>query len=144
MNRSFTDLAFFFRTDYTQVNLTRAETPERVQSALVSGNFFQVIGVMPANGRIFNEDDLKLRSRLVILGAGLANRRFGQADPVGQTIRNDGRTATVIGVMPSSFHFPNADTEVWEPYTRIIPYQPSNRDADYLCSGPPETRGFPD
>jgi putative ABC transport system permease protein len=59
MNRTFADLAFFIRTDYSQVNITGSETTERVQSALVSSNFFEVMGLKPAQGRVFSEDDRK-------------------------------------------------------------------------------------
>ena len=48
MNRSFTDPAFFIRTDYSQVNLTGAETPERVQSALVLGGVVGSAAAMAA------------------------------------------------------------------------------------------------
>jgi predicted permease len=133
MNRTFADLAFFIRTDYSQVNVTGAETPVRIQSAEVSSNFFQVIGVPPAQGRAFSEQDLASRSHLVILGAGLAARRLGPVNPVGRSIEIDGHAETVIGIMPLGFHFPNADTEIWRPYTSRIPYQPVNRAADYLC-----------
>ncbi len=53
MNRTFAGLAFFIRTDYSQVNIGGAETPERVHSAEISANFFQVIGIQPAQGRAF-------------------------------------------------------------------------------------------
>ncbi len=133
MNRSFADLAFFIRTDYAQVNITGAETPERIQSAEVSSNFFQVTGVLPVEGRSFTEQDIASRNPLVILSAGLAARRLGSMNVTGRSIEVDGQAATIIGVMPPGFHFPNADTEIWRPYTARIPYQPTNRDADYLC-----------
>jgi putative ABC transport system permease protein len=69
----------------------------------------------------------------VILSAGLAARRFGSESPAVKTIQIDGRAAFVIGVMPAGFPFPGADTEIWQPYTQLIPYRPPNRDADYLC-----------
>ena len=134
MNHTFADLAFFIRTDYSQVNIGGgAETPERVQSAEISDNFFQVIGIQPFEGRAFNEQDLASHSHLVILSAGLATRRFGSPHAAGRTILVDGQSETVIGVMSADFRFPNADTEIWRPYTSRIPYRPTNREADYLC-----------
>lgn len=131
MNHTFADLAFFIRTTYSQVNVG-AETPERVQSAEVSSNFFQAIGILPAHGRAFNEEELKARKHVVILSAGLAVRRLGSANVVGQSVDIEGRPSTIVGVMPAGFHFPDADTEVWRPYTDRIPYRPTERDRDYL------------
>lgn len=133
MNHTFADLAFFIRTDYSQMNITGAETPERVQFAAVSSNFFQVAGVLPAQGRAFTEADMAARSHLVILGANLAIRRLGTANAAGRTIEIDGHPETVIGVMPADFHFPNADTEVWRPYSSFVPYRDNARAADYAC-----------
>ena len=132
MNHSFVGLAFFIRTTYSQVNVGH-DSPERVQSAEVSSNFFGVIGVAPAQGRAFSEQDLKAGAHLVILSAELAARRLGSANVIGQSIEIEGRPSTIIGVMPAGFHFPDADTEVWRPYTDRIPYQPVERERDYLC-----------
>ncbi|MCP5113611.1 MAG: hypothetical protein GY953_22490, partial [bacterium] len=77
MNRSFEDLAFFFRTSFTQTNLTGGEVPERVQTAFVTANFLEVVGVPPRAGRNFVEDDLTARRDVVILSHRLWQRRGG-------------------------------------------------------------------
>src|SRR2546425_7302528 len=58
----------------------------------------------------------------VIISAGLWQRRFG-ANPgiVGSIIRLDGEGYVVIGVMPASFDFPDAETQVWTPVWRQFP-----------------------
>jgi predicted permease len=133
MNHSFADLAFFIRTTYSQANITGGEITERVQAALVSGNLLAITGIPPERGRGFTEDEIKSRSNVVIVGEALARRHFGTADVIGRSIQVEGNGATIVGVMPAAFHFPDIDTELWRPYTQLIPYQPPDRDADYLC-----------
>jgi putative ABC transport system permease protein len=93
-----------------------AGDPERVQSFLVSANFFDVVGVKPALGRAFRpEEEQPGREDVAILGHGLWQRRFA-ADPaiVGTTVQLDSRTYKVIGVMPKDFVFP-LTAELWMP-----------------------------
>jgi predicted permease len=73
---------------------------------IVSGNFFQLLGVEPVIGRTFRpEDDLVPgRDAVVVLGHDLWTKRFG-ADPgvLGRTVRLNSLPFTVIGVVPASF-----------------------------------------
>ena len=90
--------------------------PERALQALVSANFFDVVGVQPARGRGFQAgEDQPGREREVILSDGLWRRRFG-ADPsvVGKTIRLDDQNFVVTGIMPAKYDFPQA-AELWTP-----------------------------
>lgn len=93
------------------MNLGRGRQPERVRSAIVSGNYFDVLGVKALIGRTFlPEEDRTPRSHpVVVLGHGLWQRRFG-AEPqvVGQTITLNEREFTVIGVAPKEFGSPFA------------------------------------
>jgi hypothetical protein len=71
------------------------------------------------NGRAVSvdaEEDTLANWRLVILSDGLWRRRFN-ADPgvIGQTLVLSGRPYTVVGVMPTSFRFPDGHTELWIP-----------------------------
>jgi putative ABC transport system permease protein len=97
-------------------NLTGAGDPERVRTITVSGDFFRVLGVNPALGRVLNEhDDHPGTNRQVVLGYGLWKERFG-ADPnmLGKDLALDGMNYTVVGVMPSGFSFPE-DAQLWVP-----------------------------
>jgi predicted permease len=97
--------------------LTGREDPEQVRSAMVTADFFHVMGATPALGNDFSPgDDDFGRPHKAVLSHGLWARRFG-ADPgiVGRSITMDGRPYTVVGVMPSSFRYPTRDTDVWEP-----------------------------
>ena len=87
------------------ITLTGGGDPEQLRAALVTTNFFDVLGVTPAFGRTFrNEDDDPGVEQRIVLGWELFQRRFG-ADPaiVGRIIDvNDGQ-AMVVGVMPKNF-----------------------------------------
>jgi putative ABC transport system permease protein len=90
--------------------------PERVKGYQVSANFFDVLGVQPARGRVFQPgEDQPGRQHEVVIGDGLWRRRFG-ADPeiLGKPIRLDSYDYTVVGVMPVKSEFPIA-AELWTP-----------------------------
>jgi len=113
-NTSFDGIAAF-GTGYE--TLVGAESAERIPRTTVSWNVFDVLGVSPALGRTFRQDeDLPKQNNVVILTHGMWQRRFG-GDPqiVGRTITLSGEPSTVIGVMPEDFYFPNRTTEFWRP-----------------------------
>jgi len=89
------------------VHLTLKDGTERVNGDLVSGGFFQVLGLRPAHGRLFTPDDDKVVSGhpLVVLGYGLFERSFG-ADPsaVGRTVNVNNHPMTIVGVAPRGFN----------------------------------------
>ncbi|PWT93384.1 MAG: ABC transporter permease [Blastocatellia bacterium] len=98
-------------------NLTGVGEPERLRGAVVSANLFPTLRIDPQRGRQFlPEEDQFGKDQVAILSDALWKRRFG-SDPniVNRTISLDGRTITVIGVMPPQFHYPGKDTEVWMP-----------------------------
>lgn len=86
-------------------NLTTTDRPETLQGEEVTANYFSVLGVTPALGRGFTEDDTTEHSaRVVVISDGLWRARFG-ADPaiVDRSIDLDGEPYQVIGVMPPAF-----------------------------------------
>ena len=85
---------------------TLADAPEAVQGQLVSGEWFSVLGVKPAAGRLLGaEDDVSLGGHpVVVLGDDYWSRRFGRSPSVvGQTIRINGTPLTVVGVAERRF-----------------------------------------
>ena len=90
-----------------RANITEGE-PERVGAVRVSADFFRVLDVAPAAGRVFGPGDER-QGRVVMLGHSLWTRRFG-ADPAvaGRTLSLNGAPATITGVLPEGFHFPAA------------------------------------
>jgi len=101
-----------------QPTVTGGDQPERLEGQQVSAGYFRVLGVLPALGRDFQpSDDVFSGPKVVILGNGLWQRRFG-GDPaiVGRQVKLDDDNYTVIGVMPQAFDNVLAPSaEVWSP-----------------------------
>jgi predicted permease len=79
---------------------------ERVLALLVSGNYFDVLGVKPILGRTFlpEEDEALGRNPVAVISYGLWQRRFaGDPSIVGRTVKLNGHPFTVIGVTPEPF-----------------------------------------
>lgn len=114
--RSIESIAAF---NYTGAELAgEGEAAERIDVALVSANAFDVLDVAPVMGRAFMPgEDRAGAAPVVILSHGYWQSRYGGAgDIVGRTIRLDGATRTIVGVMPESFVFPLPLTKLWMPY----------------------------
>ncbi|MEK6299737.1 MAG: ABC transporter permease [Acidobacteriota bacterium] len=101
---------------------------EQVNSALVSVEFFQTLGVQAALGRVFQPGEITgvafdgasqyaSGDRVVLISDALWRRRFG-ADPdiVGRKTRINGLEWQVLGVMPAGFAMPNPEVDMWEPW----------------------------
>jgi putative ABC transport system permease protein len=103
-NRSFEGLAGFAPLD---VNVSGGTEPERVEGLVASSSLFTVLGVSPALGRAFTEEeDTPGRDEVVVLSHALWTRRFGgDRQVLGRTVSLDGLPHTVVGVMPRGFHF---------------------------------------
>jgi len=101
-----------------QPTVVGADQPERIDGQQVSASYFRTLGVTPAIGRDFlPSDDVLNGPKVVVLSNGLWQRRFaGDRSVVGQQIRLDDQSLTVIGVMPSAFENVLAPSaEAWSP-----------------------------
>jgi putative ABC transport system permease protein len=125
-NRSFSELAAFSNFD---ASVTGIDEPERVQGFRATPSYFHVLGVQPAMGRVFTDDDARYTDspNVIILSDGLWHRRFG-ADPgvIGRVIRINDVARTIVGVMPPGFVFPPG-AELWSPLSVDGPF---GRDRD--------------
>ncbi|MEO5762830.1 MAG: ABC transporter permease, partial [Vicinamibacteria bacterium] len=122
-NSVFTDIGVATGASYT---LTGRGDAEYVPAAIVSANFFSVLGVTPALGRNFlPEEDKPGAPRVVLLSYGFWQRVLGGAsDVVGQTITLDGEKRTIVGVMPEHFRHPYR-AQIWAPIAiQIDPTRP--------------------
>jgi predicted permease len=74
----------------------------------VTPNTFKLLGVQPLLGRTFTEDEGQPGSpQVVLLSEGLWKQAFNaDREIAGKTIRVNGKSRTVVGVMPASFRFP--------------------------------------
>ena len=106
---------------YRGFTLTGSGDAEHVASVEASPALFRVLGVAPIVGRVFtDEEEQPGHERLAVLSYGAWQRRFGGSTGVaGGTLRLDGETYEVIGVMPKSFQLPagDRDVEIWTPLT---------------------------
>jgi putative ABC transport system permease protein len=114
-NHVFERLASYHSNDFIMTG--RGEST-RLQGAVVNADLFPLLGATPVVGRTFlpNEDNPGESGRVVLLGQQLFQQRFN-SDPniVGQAVTLDGRSYTVVGVMPHEFQFPvqNDPVELW-------------------------------
>ena len=114
-NTTFEQLAAVFSIQFP-INLTGSGEPERLNSAGVTGNYFQAMGVNAELGRTFLLENEKTGSdQVAVLSHQLWRSRFG-GDPniVNKSIVLDGKTCVVLGVMPKEFNFPQG-AEIWVP-----------------------------
>ncbi|HKP02555.1 MAG TPA: ABC transporter permease [Chthoniobacterales bacterium] len=107
------------------INVTYKNNPQRYTGAYVTQDFFRIVGVAPIMGRDFTADDNKPGAeKTTLLGYEIWKRDFG-GDPniVGQSVRINGKAATIIGVMPQGFKFPISE-ELWVPLYNEFPLVP--------------------
>ncbi len=92
-------------------NLTGIDQPTRLQGRTVNWNFFQLLGVKPQLGRLFEaQDDKPDAAPTAMISTGLWKEKFGSdPDIIDKTIRIDGKPFTVIGVLPPGFQFLRRD-----------------------------------
>ena len=116
-NRVFAQMAIY--DPFRKFNLTHEDLPERIAGAAVSASLFAVLGVGPAQGRVFlPEEEQPGSDQVALVSYGLWRRRFaGDPNLVGKTITLDGRNRTVIGVMPEGFQFPGGSGTQLRIYT---------------------------
>jgi putative ABC transport system permease protein len=103
------------------MNVATSDFAVQVEAFRVSPSFFPLLGVEPAIGRGFTDEDAQPgHDHVVLLNDGFWRRRFG-GDPhiVGQSIDVDGTPCTVIGVLPASFkifRILNHELDIFRPF----------------------------
>jgi predicted permease len=112
-NSSYAQMAAFTDASFS---LTGAGEPERLLGAQATANFFDVMGLKPVAGRLFDVANEKPgNDNVVVLSFGLWQRKFGgAADALGRTIVLNGRPHEIIGIMPAELKVPER-AELWKP-----------------------------
>jgi predicted permease len=103
--------------EFGDVTISSGTNPEFLTAGGVAANFFQVMGVAPAMGRVFvTGEDQEGHDKVVVLSDALWKSRFG-SDPnvLGRPLKINGNTYTVVGVMPRSFHLTSFPAKLWNP-----------------------------
>ena len=113
------------------------QTAERLLSLTATADFFPLLGVPPAHGRVFKPEEFEPGAdNVIVLTDRFWTRRFG-SDPnvVGQRIQLDGKTMEIVGVMPPGFEHPIlwGSMDIWQPLT-FTPERKANRSTNYLSS----------
>jgi putative ABC transport system permease protein len=131
--RSFTALGIW---EYRTYNVASSQEPEQLQGIRTTASLFTVLGVPPALGRIFTEEEEKPGHRVVVISDGVWRTHFaGQQSAIGSPIRLNGEPFEVIGVMPKGFQFPWRNNGVWLPFA-LDEREDRERDAhSFLVAG---------
>jgi putative ABC transport system permease protein len=115
-SRTFENLAALYPASFS---LLTGREPEAIRGNRTSRNLFQVLGVSPVLGRDFRpEEEVQGADDVAIISDGFWHSHFG-SDPnaLGRTMSLDGRTVTVIGILPPQFRFPLQfpEPDIWIP-----------------------------
>jgi putative ABC transport system permease protein len=113
------------------------QTAERLVNLSATQDFFPLMGVAPALGRVFKPEEFEPGvDNVIVLSDRFWARRFG-SDPsiIGRKIQLDGKTVEIVGVMPPGFEHPMlwGPVDTWQPLA-FTPEQKANRRASFLAS----------
>ncbi|MGH9654626.1 MAG: ABC transporter permease, partial [Bryobacteraceae bacterium] len=97
-------------------NYTSGDSPQRLEGALVTWQWFNVFATHPLLGHGFvRQEDQPGANRVAVLSYGTWKRLFGgDRQILGRTIELDNTAYRIVGVMPSDFRWP-AEADVWVP-----------------------------
>ncbi len=133
LSRSFSDLAAFADWGVGNRQLIGTGEPERLTSVPVTANFFPLLGVQPAIGRTFTEEECQgqyAAPPVTLLSYHFWQRRFA-SDPgvVGRKLTLDNQPVIVAGVLPKSFDFgsiftPGTPIDIFVPWPLADPAKP--------------------
>src|SRR6266852_7137723 len=113
-SHAFEDMVASQRSDFA---LTGEGDPERLEGKRVSASYFNLLGVSAALGRTFLPgEDQPGHDQVVILSDGLWQRRFGSNPKlVGETVRLNGDSYKVVGVLPRDYQLGHYGPQLWTP-----------------------------
>lgn len=108
-------------------NLSTEGNAQSVLGCRVSANFFEVLGVSPASGRLFSPaEEQPGADQVAVVSYGFWQRRFaGDGGLLGKVIQINGKKYTVVGIMPRGFDYP-VPMELWVPLA-LSPVEKTDR-----------------
>ena len=118
------------------LDYTAGSEPTQFQVGLVTGGFFETLGVQAELGRFIGAEDDKVGgSYVAVLSHPLWTDQFGgDRQIVGKTIPLSGNVYTIIGVMPAHFAAPQTNTDAWTPVHITNPLAANFRGVHFLRS----------
>jgi putative ABC transport system permease protein len=113
---AFSSLSTYIGGAEISFDIAGAGYPERVQGAVVSAGFFETLGVTTMAGRLFSpEEDTPGRDQVAVLSEAVWRRKFDSDRGIaGKTLRLNGRTYTIVGVVSEGVDLP-AGAQIWVP-----------------------------
>ena len=107
------------------VSIGHEGLPVRLQIVDATPSYFRVMGVAPALGRVFTDDEGEVgNDKRVVLSDALWHRQFaGDPGVVGRDVRLNGQPYTIVGVMPRSFQGLDPEVMAW----RALAFPPEQR-----------------
>ena len=117
-NKVFASLAGY--SSPTPISFSEGKNADRVFAELVTGNYFETLGIVPALGRFFSaqEDRVPGGDPIMVIGYGVWQRRFGgDSSVIGRVVYVNERPFTIVGVAPPAFKGINAifGPDLWIP-----------------------------
>lgn len=134
----FDDMAAWQTTSFN-VSDEQGKLPEVAEAGAGSWNLFRLLGVSPALGRTFTENEDRVgQAQVAMLSWSLFQRRFGgDASIVGKQIDLDAKPYTIVGVLPEWFAYPTGRVQLWVPYASIKTSEsihwPDNHDSSVVA-----------
>ena len=115
----------------------QGQMAERLQGLAATADFFPLLGVAPARGRVFQPEEFEPEAdNVIVLSDRFWTRHFG-GDPniLGHTVQLDGKTVTIVGVMPPGFDHPIlwGTVDFWQPLA-FNAEQKKSRGTNFLSS----------
>ncbi len=127
VTRAFESVAGVNFQGASELVMLDAGKPVTLDICWVTGNFFSVLGVSPARGRLLRpSDDVPGAAPVMVISYAFWQRQFG-GDPatLGHSLDWNGRSYTVVGVLPQDFEYPR-NSDAW---FAVLPRFPETQDA---------------
>jgi predicted permease len=110
---------------FTLVGLGVGGKSERAVVTYATGNFFTMLGVKPALGRLFLPDEGRTPGAdpIIVLGNAYWKKRFnGNPEVIGRSMLVNGHSVTIVGVAPKEFHgiYALVETDAYLPLSLVV------------------------
>ncbi len=127
--RSVSALSAVRHVSFNISSKSQSFTPRRIDGIACSANFASILGVSPVVGRFFQPgEDAASSPYVAVLSYRFWQSHFaGDRHIVGKDVHLDGKSYTVVGVLPRTFVFPGPPSDVFVSFERAL--EPSNRDS---------------
>ncbi len=133
-SRGFSGISGYYTQDSSE---TSGMLPEKLSEALVAPRFFDVLGVAPVLGRGFSPEEERFGGpNAVLISHRYWERRFhGDPQVAGKKLHFGHYAATIVGVMPANFAFPDRSTDLWAVSAADAPFAQDRNETWFFAFG---------